>query len=151
MEFTLTRAPLFMSLVTLYFMLLPFLVYGAIKLARKGKIIKHYKMQIGIFIISVFIVFIFEAGVRISGGFFEYIKLTTIPYNFLSKFLLIHIIIAVITLFGWIYLIIKSYISLKRNRQFFDRRHKTIGVLVFSGICVSSLMGFATYVFLFMF
>ncbi len=151
MDFTLTRAPLFMSLVTLYFIFLPFLIYYASKLARKGRIVRHYKMQIAILIFSILIVFIFEVGVRVSSGFFEYVKLTMIPYNFLSKFLLVHIFIASISLLGWIYLIVKSYISFKKNRSFFETKHKIVGILVFLGISISSIMGFATYVFLFMF
>ncbi len=151
MEFTLTRAPLFMSLVTLYFILMPFLIYYAIKLAKKDKITYHYRAQIAILIVSVLVVFVFEVGVRMSGGFFEYIKLTAVPYSFLSKFLLVHIFIAAISLLGWIYLVVKSYINFKKNTDFFRIRHKIIGILVFLGICISSVMGFATYVFLFMF
>lgn len=149
MVFSLDKAPLFMTLVTIYFLLLPVLLYIAIRYARKKEFVKHKNLQISIFVISLIVVFIFEWGVRSSGGFAEFSKNSIVPYTFLSKFLIIHVFIAAITLFGWIYLVIKSYFAFKNDKTFFEKKHKVLGVAVFLGLCISSLMGFATYIFLF--
>lgn len=149
MEFLHTRAPLFMTLVTVYFVLLPLFVYIGIRFAKKGDIKNHRRFQIFIFFISLAVIFVFEAGVRVSGGFGEFSKNSIVPYAFLSKFLIVHVVISILSLFGWIYLVIKSYIAFKKDMGFFRIKHKVLGVLVFFGLCVSSLMGFATYIFLF--
>ena len=149
MELLHTRAPLFMTLVTIYFVLLPLFVYIGIRFAKKGDIKNHRRFQIFIFFISLAVVFVFEAGVRASGGFSEFSKSSIVGYGFLSKFLIMHVIISTISLFGWIYLFIKSYFAFKKDMGFFRVKHKLLGVLVFFGLCVSSLMGFATYIFLF--
>jgi uncharacterized membrane protein YozB (DUF420 family) len=149
MIFSLDKAPLFMTLVTIYFLLLPLFLYIAIRFARKKEFIKHKNLQIAIFFLSLAIVFIFEWGVRSSGGFAEFSKSSIIPYAFLSKFLIVHIFIASITLFGWIYLVLKSYFAFKNDKTFFEKKHKVLGVAVFTGLCISSFMGFATYIFLF--
>jgi len=149
MEFLHTRAPLFMTLVTVYFVLLPLFVYIGIRFAKKGNIKNHRRFQIFIFFISLAVIFVFEAGVRVDGGFSEFSKNSIVPYAFLSKFLIVHVAISTLSLFGWIYLVIKSYIAFKKDMRFFRIKHKVLGVLVFFGLCVSSLMGFATYIFLF--
>ncbi len=144
------RAPLFMSLVTLYFTTLPIFLYMGIKFAKNGEMEKHRKMQMGLFFLSLAVTLFFEASVRIRGGFLEEIQNSVIPYAFLSKFLIVHIAIASLSLFLWIYIIIKSFVSYKnRENDFFKKRHKIMGKILFLGITLSAIMGLMMYIFLF--
>ncbi len=144
------RAPLFMSLVTLYFVILPVFLYIGIKCAKKGEIKKHKNIQFGLFFLSLAVTLFFEVSVRMRGGFLDDIQNSIVPYGFLSKFLIIHILIASLSLFLWIYLVIKSLISYKNSENsFFEKKHKIMGKILFFGVTISAVMGFIIYLFLF--
>ena len=57
-----TRAPFFMDIVTLIVAVLPFLVMGAILLAKNRHYRAHAYTQISIFAVSVIVVSYFEYG-----------------------------------------------------------------------------------------
>ena len=147
-----TKAALYMDLATIYFALLPFLVFYSITFAIRKMYTQHYQSQIFILFITIVMVLIFEVGVRLGGGYFEFIKHSSISFSFMSIFLTIHIIIALITVVAWVYLIVKS---LKDYRQFgveakFFKKHKIFARFVFLGITITSVMGCSVYIFLFM-
>ncbi len=96
-----TRAPLFMDMVTLIVALLPLLLGSVVLLARAGHYQAHKIAQIALFIISVIVVGYFEYGVRIGGGFDEFVKESSLSHSFIFYFLLFHIAIAIITLYTW--------------------------------------------------
>ncbi|MDD3775960.1 MAG: DUF420 domain-containing protein, partial [Sulfurovaceae bacterium] len=69
-----TRAPFFMDMVTLIVVLLPLLLSGTILLAKIGRYEAHKIAQVALFVVSVIVVGYFEYGVRIGGGFDEFVK-----------------------------------------------------------------------------
>lgn len=144
-----TKAVFYMDLVTVYFALLPFLLGFSIFQAVKGKIELHYRSQMIILVITIVMVLIFEIGVRISGGFVEYVKMSPISYDFLLLFLLVHIFIALMAVGGWIYLIITSYKAYKRAGRIGFNNHKRIGKWIFAALTLTSIMGCSIYLFLF--
>lgn len=146
-----TKAPFYMDMVTLFFACLPFFLALSIYQAVKGRYTLHYKSQIAILIATVIMVLIFEIGVRITGGFVEYVKLSSISYDFLLLFLVIHIFIALMAVGGWIYLIITSYRSYKQTGQAGIQKHKYIGKWIFGALTLTSIMGCSIYLFLFVF
>lgn len=91
-----TRAAVYMDIVTLYFAILPFLLAFSIRQAVVGRIDLHYKSQMVILALTVVMVLIFEIGVRLGGGFVEYVKLSNVSYDFLLLFLAVHILIALL-------------------------------------------------------
>lgn len=145
-----TRAAFFMDAVTLYFALLPFFLGLSIYQARIGKIALHFRSQMIILLITLVMVIIFELGVRITGGFVEYVKLSPISYDFLLFFLAVHILIALLAVGGWIYLIISSYRAYKEHGIMAMGSHKKIGKWIFAALTVTSIMGCSIYVFLFL-
>lgn len=148
-----TKALFFMDLVTIYFALLPFLLAFSIKQAIKKEYKKHFFSQTIILIFTLVIVLIFEVGVRLTGGFLEYAKSSSISYDFLVLFLIVHIIIAILAVAGWLYLYISSYKQYKLSgfKSFKDSNHKKIAKAIFASLTLTSIMGVCIYLFLFVF
>jgi putative membrane protein len=146
-----TRAALYLDVVTLYFALLPFLLFYSIRFAMKGNFEWHYKSQLAIFIFSVIMVVVFEIGVRLSGGFAEFVKESRFSYGFMVGFLIFHILVSLAAVGGWVTLIyhsVKKYKNEGRSAAF-SAMHKMASRWVFAGIVATSLTGCMVYGFLF--
>lgn len=148
-----TKAPLFMDMVTIIVALLPLLVYGAILLARKGMYLLHTIVQNFIFVFSVVVVAYFELGVRVGGGFDAFMSESGVEYSYALIVLLVHIFIAVVTLFYWSRTIITGNIGFKRGdlpgRA--SLSHKVLALKSVVGITLTSFTGIWVYLLLFVF
>lgn len=145
-----TKAPFYMDLATLFFIVLPFLLFFSIRFAIKKEYKKHFISQSIILALTLIIVVIFEIGVRLSGGFMEYSKSSFVEFEYLLTFLIVHIFIAIITISLWIYLYIISVKKYKKNTLGeFSSKHKKLGKISFFLISLTSLMGSMMYIFLF--
>lgn len=144
-----TKALLYMDIVTLYFALLPFLLGFSIYQAINGNIKLHFQSQFVILAVTIVMVLIFEIGVRLSGGFMEYAKHSSLSFDFLLIFLLIHIFIALMAVGGWIYLIIATYKSYRNGILENSEKHRKMGKWIFAALTVTSIMGCSIYLFLF--
>ena len=146
-----TRAPLFMDVVTLIVALLPFLILGAISLARKRKYKVHAKIQKLLFWISLVVVVYFEYGVRSVGGFDAFMQESSTPKSYALWVLITHVAISVVTLILWINVLLRA----KRDRRMnvlpgmYSLRHKRSGIRAFIGILFTSLSGLWVYYLLF--
>ncbi len=140
-----TRAPLFMDFTTLIVVLLPFLVAFAIYFSKKRQYKIHAFLQTIILVISLIIIGYFEYGVRLGGGFNEYIKHSSVDSSFASSILILHIVIATITLYLWIETLIKA----KKMQNLSSYSHKDAGIRTFIGIVLTSLSGIWVYIILF--
>lgn len=140
-----TRAPLFMDMVTLIVALLPFLVAGAIYLAKIKKYKYHAFMQIFIFAFSVIVVSYFEYGVRLGGGYKYFIETTTSSHDYVFIVLMFHIAIALATLIVWS----TTFIMIKKLLA--THKHKKAGLLTFVGVVMTSLTGIWVYMLLFVY
>lgn len=148
--FLATRAPMYMDIVTLYFALFPFLLGASIFLAIRGKINMHYLSQMTILAVTLIMIIIFEIGVRMSGGFREYVQLSSVSYDFLLLFLAVHIFIAIMAVGGWIYLVITSYRTYLEFGKEAMTKHPKMGRWIFAALTLTSIMGCSMYGFLFM-
>ncbi|MGP2655475.1 DUF420 domain-containing protein [Malaciobacter sp. WC5094] len=146
-----TKAFLFMDVVTIFFALLPFLLAYSIKLAVDKKYKLHFISQTIILVVTLIMVLIFEIGVRISGGFIEYAENSGVSYDFLLIFLIVHIVIAIFAIAGWLYLYISSFKLFKKSgfKEFSNTAHKKIGKAIFASLTLTSIMGVSIYIFLF--
>ncbi|MEN8304565.1 MAG: DUF420 domain-containing protein [Campylobacterota bacterium] len=148
-----TRAPFFMDFVTLIVAFLPVLVYGAILLARKKMFMAHTVVQNIIFVVSVIVVTYFEIGVRVGGGFDAFMSGSSVEYTYAFVVLILHIIIAVATLFYWIRTIFSG------NYEFVkgllpgpaSMSHREIAIKTFIGIIFTSFSGIWVYLLLFVY
>lgn len=145
-----TRAAFFMDFVTLYFAVLPFLLGISIRQAVIGNIALHYRSQMVILGLTVVMVIVFELGVRITGGFMEYVKLSPVSYDFLLIFLAVHILIALLAVGGWVYLLVTSYRTYNQEGKEGMGKHRRMGKWIFAALTLTSVMGCSIYLFLFL-
>jgi len=148
-----TRAPLFMDIVSVIVAVLPFLIYGAISLAKKGNYSAHESVQKLLFITSVIVVGFFEYGVRMEGGYKNLMEGSSVSHDYLLYVLIFHIIISVITLILWV----KTLYTAKRYKKksalpgLYSEAHKKDGIRTFIGIILTMLTGAWVYALLFVF
>jgi len=140
-----TRAPLFMDIVTLIVSVLPFLVAGAIALARRKNYKAHAYTQVLIFAFSVIVLLYFEFGVRMAGGFDAFMKESSVHYTYALVVLILHIGIAIITLLIWTKTIFRAKVQLQ------NKTHKKAGLYTFIGVIFTSLTGIWVYLLMFVF
>ena len=144
-----TKALMYMDVVTIYFALLPFLLAFSVFQAMRHNYSLHYKSQIVILIVTIVMVLLFETGVRLTGGFAEYAPQSALSYDFLLLFLVVHVLIALMAVGGWIYLIIASYTAYRQGGLPLPEKHRKMGRWIFAALTVTSIMGCSIYVFLF--
>ncbi len=146
-----TDAPFYMDLITLYFALLPFLLGVGIFYAIRGNIDLHYKIQFRTFILTLLVIVVFEVGIRISGGYSEFMKGSNADPFWMLAFLIFHIFVAIISVVAWSALIYGAVKNYKLEHQSIPKYHKKIGKLVFLGLSATSIMGVMIYFFLFIY
>ena len=148
-----TRAPLFMDIVFIIVLLLPFFVYGAILLAKKEKYRAHETVQKLLFFISVTVVLFFEYGVRMEGGYISLMEGSSVSHNYLLYVLIFHIIVSTLTLLLWSYTL---YAALRYRRSkalpgLYSPAHRQDGLRTIVGIVLTTLTGAWVYALLFIF
>jgi putative membrane protein len=148
-----TRAPLFMDIVSVIVAALPFLIYGAITLAKKKNYSAHESVQKLLFITSVIVVGFFEYGVRMEGGYKNLMEGSSVSHDYLLYVLVFHIIISVITLFLWVMTLYRAKRYKKQSTLpgLYSTSHKKDGQWTFIGIILTMLTGAWVYMLLFVF
>jgi len=146
-----TRAPMYLDVVGVYFMLLPLLMFISIRFAIKGEIKKHINSQLAIFVGTLIMVVVFEVGMRLAGGYTEYIKDSTVSHSYFITFLIIHIIVAILTVNLWSYQIISSMKMYKNGELKGNNalRHKKLAKILLVGLFITLVQGTSIYYFLF--
>jgi len=148
-----TKAPFFMDFVTLIVALLPLLVGVAIAFAQHRKYNLHAKVQMAILIVSVIVVSYFEYGVRLGGGYETFVKHTHVSHHYLFSVLVVHILIAVLTLGFWVSTVFRALSDARQGGLpgNYSKSHKKSGIRTFIGIVLTSLTGIWVYLLLFVF
>jgi len=148
-----TRAPFFMDLVTLIVAVLPLLVFGAILLVRKGYPRLHMLAQNIIFALSLVVIAYFEVGVRVGGGFDAFVSDTGISYTFALLVLIVHILIAIVTLYYWTLTMIGANMQYAKKELpgKYSLGHRLIAIKATLGIIFTSFSGILVYVLLFVY
>jgi len=146
-----TRAPLFMDGVVVIVALLPFLIGLGIWFAILGRYKLHHLFQTILFIVTVIVLVYFEYGIKLGGGFTEYMKESSINPTFALYFLIFHIIIASITIIIWAWTIKIAFADRKRRALpgVYSRSHKKSGRRVAFFILLTSITGVGVYWILF--
>jgi len=147
-----TRAPMYLDIVGVYFLLLPLLLFISIRFAVKGEIKKHFISQITIFLLTLVMIVVFEAGMRLVGGYEAYIQDSPISRSYFISFLIVHIVIAILSVNLWSYQIISSIKMYKRDELYGDNalRHKNLSRILMIGLSITLIQGASIYYFLFM-
>ena len=148
-----TRAPLFMDIVSVIVAVLPFLIFGAISLAKNKNYSAHESVQKLLFIVTVIVVAFFEFGVRMEGGYKNLMEGSSVGHNYFIYVLIFHIIISVITLILWS---MTLYFAKRAKKQSalpgrYSAVHKKYGQRTFIGIILTMLTGAWVYALLFVY
>ena len=148
-----TKAPFFMDFVTLVVAVLPLLVYGAILLARKRMYMLHTVVQNVIFLTALVVIFYFELGVRIGGGFDAFMSESHVDYTYAFVVLVLHILIAIVMLFYWSVTIINGNINFFKGKLpgVATRSHRLSAFKAYLAIIFTSFSGIWVYLLLFVF
>lgn len=148
-----TRAPLFMDIVSVIVALLPFLIFGAILLAKKKNYQAHESVQKLLFVVTVIVVAFFEFGVRVAGGYKNLMEGSSVGHNYFIYVLIFHIIISVVTLILWMMTLYygKRYKKQKTLPGLYSAAHKKEGQRTFIGIILTMLTGGWVYALLFVY
>lgn len=143
-----TRAPLFMDIVSLIVLFLPFLLYGIIYLAKIGKYELHASLQKALFVISLLVLGFFEVGVRMVGGFAAFMQESGVEHTYATVVMVFHIFISVSTIIIWITTLFRAKKLLQTNNA---KKHKKFGYLTFFGVIMVVLTGAWVYMLLFVY
>ncbi len=128
-----TKANFIVDLIITISLFLPFLLLLSFYFASIGKYVLHKNLQIILIIIASLLVISLEIEIRAHGAN------TNTPQ--LKAVLVVHLIFAISSFLGWLYLIVKSLTS----KQPFNFNHKKIGKAVFIGLCLSIISGWFLY------
>ena len=148
-----TKAPFFMDFVTLVVAVLPLLVYGAILLARKRMYMLHTVAQNIIFLTALVVIFYFELGVRVGGGFDAFMSESHVDYTYAFIVLVLHILIAIVMLFYWSVTIVNGNINFLKGKLpgLASRSHRLSAFKAYLAIIFTSFSGIWVYLLLFVF
>lgn len=136
-----------MTVVLIITLFSPFGVYYGIKLARKKNYESHRKIQNIIFVICVVGVLTLEGLINSSGGSGS-LASESIYYNtiFLKYTLFSHIIIAILSYFIWLVLIVVSNIAYHKNLPGkLSKFHKKTGIIIFGGLIYTAITALIVY------
>ena len=120
----------------------------AVFLALKKLFKAHAYVQMALFVFTMVVVLYFELGIRLDGGYFAYIEKTSLPRDYMSIYMAIHIFIAVVSILLWGYHIVRSFREYRLKKSVYGN-HKIVGRAVFAGISITSYMGVGLYWLLF--
>jgi len=145
--------PLHMNVMVVFFAILPFFVLLGVYFAKKHKYKLHFISQGFTLIITTLVLLYFEVMIRLDGGFFEFAKQSSMSHEFLVKYLIFHVIIALITAVLWIMLFLKSMILYQSGKieEIKKSNHKKMGMITFAFLVLSCVTGIFLYLFLFIF
>lgn len=148
-----SNIPIHMSIMVVFFGLLPLFLFYSISLARKKMYKAHFISQSILLSLTLIVLVYFEIMIRLDGGFFEFAKQSNMDHDFLVNYLIFHILIALIAAILWIRLFIKSYLLYKNGKieEIKSSSHKKMGKIASLFIFLSCITGVFVYLFLFVF
>lgn len=147
------NVPLHMNVMVIFFTILPIILWKSISFAKNRNYKLHFISQGVILILTILVLSYFEIMIRVDGGFFEFIKQSRISHDFLTKYLILHIIISIVSGILWITLFFKSMNKYRDGKmeELKSSKHKKIGVITFLFLLLSCITGVFVYLFLFIF
>lgn len=145
-----TRADVIIDTVVVMFALWPFIIFGIIRLASKGRYQAHRNLQVIIFLLAFLLVLALEIDLRFSDLLVE-IRQTSMYSSTLAKTIFgIHLFIALFTFISWLTLLVRSAKRFENKLPgSFSGQHRLWGVIVLTGLILTSVTGIAMYTVVF--
>ncbi|HHD83792.1 MAG TPA: DUF420 domain-containing protein [Campylobacteraceae bacterium] len=141
-----TRGDIIVDTVMLASAALPFLLFIAIRFARKERYDLHKWSQITLITIVILLVIALELDIRF-GGLYEVIEQSRYyGSDMLTAIFVVHLFFAVSSTLLWLWLIV---ISAKRYPVHFRFPHKKYGLIVFGDVVMTVITGWILYAMVF--
>lgn len=144
-----TRADVLMDVVFIATLLTPFIVAWGVRFASKGDYRRHRAVQATLLAVLLVAVLLFEVDVRLSGGSGSLMKGSSYAgTGWLRGVTLAHVLANVVTFFGWLWLVVKSWKRLGTPELpgAFSATHKRGGSFVFAGLVFGAVSAVVMYV-----
>ena len=142
-----TRAWFVIDLTFLVTLVAPLVVVVSLALARRRRLDAHRRLQIGLLVVCIAAVLALELCIRLAGGSGAFLMQGGARHPGLVRAVLaVHVTCAVATYAAWTWLAVASHRRFRRALPgSFSRRHRRVGRLVLSGLCVTALSAAAMY------
>ena len=141
-----TRADILIDLAIVFFVLAPFLMVYALRLAAQRRHREHRNLQAGLLLAAIVAVLMLEISLRFgsAGDAFAASSLYGPP---MTALFVVHLAIAIPTFILWCWLAALSWRRFSHTLPGpFGRTHRRWGKLAFVGLCLSSATGIGLYV-----
>ena len=141
-----TRADVFVDTAIVFFIVAPFLMAYALRLAAQRRHREHRNLQVGILLAGIVAVLLLEVSIRFgnTAGAFAASSLYGSP---IAGLFVVHLAVAVPTFIIWCGLAVLSWRRFSRTLPGpFGPRHRRWGQVAFVGMCLSSATGTGLYV-----
>ena len=144
-----TRADALIDLAIVFFVLAPFLMIYALRLAAQRRHREHRNFQAGLLLAAIVAVLMLEISIRFgsAGEAYAASSLYSLYRPQMVALFVVHLAVAIPTFIAWCWLATLSW------RRFsdtlpgpFGRAHRRWGKLAFVGLCLSSATGTGLYV-----
>ena len=141
-----TRADAFIDLAIVFFVLAPFLMVYAVRLAAMRRHREHRNLQAGLLAGAIVAVLMLEISIRFGSAGDAYRASSLYGPSMVALFA-VHLAVAIPTFVVWCWLAVLSWRRFSRTLPGpFGRTHRRWGKLAFVGLCLSSATGTAMYV-----
>lgn len=129
----------------------PFVVYASLRAVRRGRHDLHRLIQSVLLVVGWIAVLALELRIRFAGGSGSFLEQAAEPVRaWAARLLAVHIGIAVLTYAVWTWLAVVSRRRFgERLPGSFSRRHRSLGLLVFGGLCFTAASATGMYVLVF--
>ena len=141
-----TRADAFVDAAIVFFVLAPFLMVYALRLAAQRRHREHRNFQAGLLLAAIVAVLMLEISIRFGSAGEAYAASSFYGPPMAALFV-VHLAIAVPTFVLWCWLARLSWRRFSHTLPGpFGRKHRRLGRLAFVGLCLSSATGIGLYV-----
>ena len=141
-----TRADVFIDVAIVFFVLAPFLMIYALRLAAQRRHHEHRNLQAGLLLAAIVAVLMLEISIRF-GSAGEAYAASSLYGPPMTALFVVHLAVAIPTFILWCWLATLSWRRYSHTLPgSFGRTHRRWGKLAFVGLCLSSATGTGLYV-----
>ncbi len=141
-----TRADAFIDAAIVFFVLAPFLMVYALRLAAQRRHREHRNLQASLLAAATVAVLMLEISIRFGSAGEAYRASSLYGPSMIALFV-VHLAVAIPTFVIWCWLGVVSWRRFSRTLPGpFGRKHRLWGKLAFLGLCLSSATGTGLYV-----
>lgn len=142
-----TRADVLVDIALVFFIVAPFLMAYALRLASQRRHRAHRNLQVGVLLTGIVAILLLEGSIRFGHAADAFAASSLHGTPMLIGLFAVHLATAFPTFISWCILTVLSWRRFSRALPGpFSRRHRRWGKLTFAGICLTCATGTGLYV-----